>query len=481
MNKEIANRIASMKGLAGSGNILSNAIEHLENALLTLEPGDMVRTRTKTAVAAPVAYDLWYLYYNVNLMQKFYDLKDINGIAVDFRYFDFTTYLNNNLGFLSKLAGLKPLKVLTDLDKQLSVFKPGETEHSYDIVNWNYQYKNNGIYWINLMAFELRIQGLSLQYVSDQSRPGTVFGSKGFNTNPNDYVGYLAFPIGQLGVMEVVSLLQETDLEGYQFKAVDSSADYLPKAAPVLDDKDQPSLQTPPQVFPDMKIGNKILAGKNFCFGRHLIESAYLVPATPVANQNKNNSEGRTAYAPTPSLDVELWAASIKDYNEDIKPKKWMRYWIHKDSTLPVPGEFIGILTRAVAAPPHVWWFQESNPFLYAGNWVETRHFTSGIITKVTLEKDRGGATGNLYKIRVQGCEIQIAASDFLVYSVGDRVAVLKMKKASPSNVKTSSLTPMTASFTFLDETYLKESDGKKTGTNTDYIIIPITFYRKIH
>ena len=153
MNKEIANRIASMKGLAGSGNILSNAIEHLENALLTLEPGDMVRTRTKTAVAAPVAYDLWYLYYNVNLMQKFYDLKDINGIAVDFRYFDFTTYLNNNLGFLSKLAGLKPLKVLTDLDKQLSVFKPGETEHSYDIVNWNYQYKNNGIYWIKPDGF----------------------------------------------------------------------------------------------------------------------------------------------------------------------------------------------------------------------------------------------------------------------------------------------------------------------------------------
>jgi hypothetical protein len=212
-------------------------------------------------------------------------------------------------------------------------------------------------------------------------------------------------------------------------------------------------------------------AGLNYCFGRHLIESAYYKPEISIPSQNNNNSDDTSAYAPVASRDVELWASNIKDYGEDIKQKLWMRYWIHKDSTFPVPGEFIGILVRPVACPPHVWWFQESNPFLYAGNWMETRNLTSGIVMGVTLEDDRvDGRAGNLYLVSVQGCQIKIESSDFLVYSVGDRVAVLKM----------DSITPATKAFSSLDQMYLKDSNTytKTLSINDKYAIIPCTYFR---
>ena len=177
--------------------------------------------------------------------------------------------------------------------------------------------------------------------------------------------------------MEVISVLQETDLTGYKFAAVDSNGGYDPKLPAEVEDKDKPKTQSTPEMFPDMSD-----AGQNYCFGKHLIEEAYLTPDAV-------------------SRDVELFASEISGY--EVEPKFWMRYWINKDSKLPVPGEFIGILCRPVAAPPHVWWFQESAPFVYAGNWMETGTLTSGVVTVVTEEDDRddegigpGGSDGLL-------------------------------------------------------------------------------------
>jgi hypothetical protein len=458
---DVSKIIASMKGLASGSAILSKVVERASDILLTMEPGDIAGQ--SKASAAPIATDLWYLWYHQNLMQKYY--ADETG--ADVKHYDYAPYLTANLSFLSYLPGLKPLKALADLDTQFKVLEPGQREHHYDLWSLNFQYANNGIYWINTAFFELRIQDTSLQYPSD--------GSAGYKENPNDYVGYIAFQIGQLGVMEVISLFQETELSGYAFSAYASSGYYHQKE-PIsdLEDKYKPSLQNTPEIFPDMKDSNgNQLANMNYCFGRHLIEFAYYKPEIPVSQQNNSNSDGSSAYAPVAARDVELWASNIKDYGEEIKPKLWMRYWIHKDSTMPVPGEFIGILTRPVAAPPHVWWFQESSPFLYAGNWMETGNLTSGVVTEVTLEADRtDGGTGDLYKVKVQGCEIQIAASDYLRYSVGDRVAVLK----------TGSLAKADKSFASLNQTYLKDSDSytKTLVMNGLYVILPLSFYKKI-
>jgi hypothetical protein len=466
MNRdELARRIESMKGLAGSGNVLSRVIEEMSDMLRTMEPGDIAGHDKASAV--PIAYDLWYLWYNKNFLQKYYA-----NTGADFKHYNYSTYLGSMLSFLNYLTGLKPLKVYTDLEAQFNV-----NDLRFESV-WStkQQYVSNGIYWINTMFFELMQKGGGIQYPSN--------GSPRYKTNVNDYVGYFAFPIGQLGVMEVISMFQETDIRGYQFAKVDSLSTYHAKPAPgTIKVEDTPTVQSTPLMFPDMKtpLGAQ-LAGLNYCYGKHLIEDAYVVAnkITPFTKadypsvqeklvQNTLNSEDKTAYAPLPSQDLELWASNIKDYGEEIAPKKWMRWWLHKDSVMPVPGEFIGILCRPVATPPHVWWFQESAPFLYAGNWVETTYFTSGIVQEVTLEAARtDGGVGNLYKVQVQGVEILLVATDFLLYSAGDRVALMKTTTTSAK------------SFTANNQVHL-QSGTSALVINTEYIIVPITFYKIKH
>lgn len=426
--EQIGRLIASMKGLSGSSNILSYLVSKMDEFVGAMEPGDFVRSETNTMTAAPIATDVWYLYYNDNLLKKYY----IDDTGADFKHYKYAPYLASHLSFLNSLTGLKPLKVLTDLT-QLT------TDVSQSVFGKLYsaEYANNGIYWVNTTAFELCAEGQSLQYASD--------GPKGYVAN--DYVGYISFPVGQLGVMEVISLLQETELSGYPFDAVKNNSLYWPKLAPEITDDQKPKLQSTPEIFPDMKddSGNA-LAGQNYCFGTHLIESAYLV------------HDDR----------VEFLSKKMEKYPETVEPKTWMRFWIKKTDTLPVPGEFIGILTRPVACPPHVWWFQESSPFLYAGNWMETNNLTSGVVTVVTAEADRtDGGIGSLYTVKIQGCAVQVEATDFYDYKVGDRVAILKLD---------STATTPTTSFTWLNQTHLKAADEGAEKSN--YLLVPCTFFK---
>jgi hypothetical protein len=153
-------------------------------------------------------------------------------------------------------------------------------------------------------------------------------------------------------------------------------------------------------------------------------------------------------------------------------PKMWMRYWIHGDETFPIPGEFLGIICKPLALPPHVWWFQETSPLVYAGNWFETSNLTGGVVEEIVLEADReDDGIGNLYTVKVQGRPIKINASDFLPYEVGDRVGVLK--------VDTVIETPQTESFRWSYQIRLLESDEEQPFGNDEYVIIPIDFYKE--
>jgi len=408
--------IDSLKGISGSGDILGQLVKlRGGNGSLTMEPGDYVGNNK--AMAAPIGTDLWYLFGQDNFMSHYF--TEVIGDT-----YDFSTYMSENLKGLENLTGLKPLKTLRYLDDLVSskTYKYG----------WavGQEWANNGMYWINSIAFELWLKDIGFQYSSD--------GPTGFN--PNDYVGYITFPVGQLGVMEVISLIQETNVAGYKHDGKDI------KAAVAPDAEEAPVAKSPAELFPDT--GS---AGNNKCYGKHLIERGYLIPDAV-------------------KRDVELLSKEMKAYAEDVKPKMWMRYWIHKESTLPVPGEFIGILCKPVAAPPHVWWFQESNPFIYAGNWMETWNLTSGVITKVTLEEDReDDEDGNQYDIKIEGCEVTLEASDFFLYKVGDRVAVVKMDSIE---------TKATKSFTWIDqkETVFDSTDKGKIITN--YIVVPLVFYK---
>jgi hypothetical protein len=433
--EQIARIFESMKGLVGSANTSSDLMGKTEDLIAVMDIGDFVKGDIKITI--PIAADLWYLWYHDNFLEKYY----ANMSGKNFDFYDYESYLESNMDFLKKLLGLKPLKVLTDLRSQLSI---KESFFSF-VAN---QYENNGIFWVNTIAFEMWGKGKVAQYASD--------GPKGYA--PNDYVGYISFPVGQLGVMEVLSLMQETELSGYPFAGVDSNPKYLPKAAPEIKETDKPNLQSPPDMFPDAKNGQGgILAGQNYCYGKHLIESAYLVPEAV-------------------KRDVELLSKKMEKYDEDVEPKKWMRYWVHKNSTLPVPGEFIGILCRPVAIPPHVWWFQESSPFLYAGNWMETYNLTSGVVTAVKLEADRpAGSVGNEYTVKVQGCSIKIYSTDFYDYKVGDRVAIMKLDSTETA-VTNEQKEAAKKSFTWLDQDHL-DSDAVDT-VQENYILIPCTFYK---
>lgn len=431
-SEQIARILESMKGVSGSGNALGEMVEKMSSFILTMEPGDYAQDNPRRTITAPVAYDLWYLFGHDNFMSHYY--AEVNQDLKDYQ-----PYLDDCFDFLKLLPGLKPLRVLRNLEQFVG-------EQIEDLPFWEplrFQWTNNGIYWVNTAAFELWLKDLGMQYTSD--------GPKNFK--PNDYVGYLSFPVGQLGVMEVISLIQETKIAGYTFAGCESpsSSGYEPKLPVVLEDKDKPSLQSTPEMFPDMKD-----AGQNYCYGKHLIESAYLVPE-------------EAAQEPAVNRDVELLSSPMEKYIEDVKPKFWMRYWIHKESTLPVPGEFIGILCRPVACPPHVWWFQESSPFLYAGNWMETGNLTSGKVLEVKKEADRpAGSIGDEYLVLIQGCMVTIYPTDFFTYEVGERVAILKLD---------STATKAEKSFTWLDQVTFKDTD--ENTVKEKYIIIPATFYIK--
>jgi hypothetical protein len=446
--------VNGLKGITGTGTHLERVFNNLSDYNLIFEPGDFAGKSTNQYGAAPLSSDVWYLWSACNMMALYYD-------GIDGDHYDYSTYLNENLSFLSTLPGLKPLKVLRNLEQLVSseAYTPNSSNGIYD--QFTTEWANNGVYWINTLAFENWTKDIGYQYPSD--------GPKDFKAN--EYVGYISFPIGQLGIMETISLILETKINGYEFSGGESPStsgykNSIPVTAGNLTAAETPSTQPSGiLIFPDMKTaeGGK-LAGENYCYGKHLIESGYLVPKEATASNADDPFEKDIAPV---SRDLELFSTPMAKYTEDVGPKKWMRYWIHKENTFLVPGEFVGILTRALSCAPHVWWFQESNPFLYAGNWIETKSFSSGEITEVTLEAERpSGSVGNEYKVKIQGCEVIAYSTDFFTYAVGERVAI----------IKTNNLDRANKSFTWIDQVHLKSTD--KGQVQDQYIIAPITYYK---
>lgn len=459
----IAERLlSSLKGISGSGRLFGAASVAFKK--LMLEPGDYAfGGLSPVKLAAPLAYDLWYINNDVNLVHH-----------ID-PHMDSEDYVDENLKFLEdKLNSLKPLKAMTvdalknyaEVTGELArppvvpnygwVAQRGmpnqplpdpdmdmDQLHAYveSLVAWakangdiqkaeqrdfrlvKDHWANEGAYFIQVMVFEMCQKGTAFAFDSN--------GPKGYSKE--NFVGHITFPVGQLGIMEVVSMFQETELEVDDF---------------VLTDEEKPVSIEEPEMLPPMEH-----AGENRSFGKHLIESGYLVP-----------DDVREV--------VELMASCVvkeSDYTKDVAPKTWTRLWIKKDDKYPVPGEFVGILVKPLSVPPHVWWFQESTPFLYAGNWVETQNLTSGVVTMVTLEAARtDGGVGDEYWVKVNGIEFIAYASDFRQYAVDDRVAVLK---------RWTTIAGAERSFTWKDQ-----RDGthpEKNQVSLEFVIMPITFYKE--
>ena len=410
--KQLEGIVNSLKGVQGTGRMLGAMAEIMNklNANTMLEPGDFVGSKKSPIhMAAPLAYDLWYLFNDVNLVHH------IDPHA------DSEQFVSENLKFLDDyLDGLKPMKAMTVDDMR------NDAIYEYAISTWKDNWKNEGAYFIQVMAYEMCQNGTPFAF--DSAGP--------IGINKSDFIGHVTFPVGQLGVMEVVSMFQETELEADGFELQEDEKPVI------LGDDEQ-------QMFPPMEH-----AGEGWSFGKYLVANyGYIVP---------DDMAGQVELMATCSI-------TEKDYTKDIKPKSWTRLWIKKTDVFPVPGEFIGILCKPLSVPPHVWWFQESTPFLYAGNWVETQNLTSGVITMVTLESARtDGGIGDEYWVKINGIEIIAYASDFRRYEVDDRVAVLKRWTISSKADR---------SFTWKDQ-----RDGThpvKNQVSLEFVILPITFYVK--
>ena len=282
--------------------------------------------------------------------------------------------------------------------------------------NW----RNKGVYYIELSPYEFWNARHGMQYASDGPTD---------KSGINNFVGYFTFPIGQLGVMEIFSIVQETELVNNHD----------------IDAGDMPISKIPAEMFPPREG-----TAYNKCYGTHIIESGYLIPGG-----KKTKVEYLSSPIPT------------NDHPHDER-MGWFRYWFEKDDVVPVPGEFIGVLVKPFAIPPHVWWFQESSPFVYAGHWMETLYNTSGIITEVIEVKAHGlDYVTNLYRVKVHGFEIIVAPSDFFPYQVNDRVGI----------VKKDNLGRAEKSFTWKDiEVYGKAEEGSYTPVE-GLVIAPLEFY----
>jgi len=231
-------------------------------------------------------------------------------------------------------------------------------------------------YTVKEARYEVMQTGGSINYASNRPKQNTC-----------DYVGYIAFPVGPLGVMFNISLTTESSL----------SRGTSGRMKPV--DYENGTVQGG-ELLPPFEVSRSEVAGEKLMSKGYLVED---------------------------DIRVELFAEDF-DGLDNPPLHQWLRYWITEGNTEIVPGEFVGMLCRPW--PLHCWWFQETSPFLYSGHWLETEFYTSGIVKEVqVIDEDftpGDGEVGNRYKIWVKNEEIIVKSSDFLEYEVDERVGLLK-------------------------------------------------------
>jgi len=117
-------------------------------------------------------------------------------------------------------------------------------------------------------------------------------------------------------------------------------------------------------------------------------------------------------------------ASQVAGVPKPQNPHWWLRYFIteNKEIKWPVPGEFLGLGVRIFPNLP--WGSQESNPFLFSGNWMDTVYYSSGRIKEI-IEPD---VFKDYYRYKIQRRHQteEITPTDFFNYEEGKRATILK-------------------------------------------------------
>jgi hypothetical protein len=254
----------------------------------------------------------------------------------------------------------------------------------------------------------------------------TILNGKGFKDYseglPEGSVGFLAFPVGQLGVMEIVSLIGEsvTEADDFSIGAQEAIVEAGEMMAPVHHNR-------------------------GYCVGEHLIEGGYLVQAKDGIDR------------------VELMPEDFIG-QESVEPHRWLRYWLMPEDTFPVPGEFVALLAKSELF--HVFWFQETQPLVYSGQFFENEYYTSGIVQEVIEPDDESEEETNIYRVFVRGYEMWLRPTDFFLYAVDDRVAIVKETLELVDNMDWT-----------LIESFKNNESSSGGSPDEDWYIAPVSFY----
>lgn len=495
--------LRSARSIPGGANIIGDLIERIrtirESVGLDVDHilavgfqnvDDGTGKNLQVGLGAPIDYDIWYLFYagNIILNSKPTEYSDEEWIeeVVSNRMYNFITEIDSSriLRPLKqpKQAEAKTFSISSGGTAQgFSGMVPSESISSDVTTDWQYAIKE--------ARFEVMVKptgGSVFTAVNDPkmwniidephwpsksgsgdssvSPPSPMYGVK----TPDDdaYVGYIAFPVGPVGVMWRISLASESSLSGNGVRNV-YPADY---ESAVVEGK---------QLLPPFDLQ------RDKAPGEPLVSKGYLVEDDSV---------------------VELTAEPF-DTIDNPAMHGWMRYWIRKDNQVFWPGELVVLLCRPW--PLHCWWFQESAPLIYSGNWIETEFYTSGVV-KCVLEMwtdpdedppsigktDESGyydstewdftAGAKLYVVWVKNEEIIVSSSDFLEYEVGERVGLLKCVRDGNETTHTSSVGAVTAisgtsdkfSWESLKWFRIEKKDSRDKDMFTlEWVIVPVAFF----
>jgi len=447
MSGSLSNRLVQLFRMA-------NETKGFTYAPIAVDPGDYIRIGDDgtpgLALSLPIAYDVWYLWKTVNVLS---DNEEDQLL--------FAQLVLDPL--LTRLGGITPIRMVP---KEMLAPDPNSL-FPIDPPDLTF-FQDNGFYFVKEMRFETFIKDRSPEYPSPGPQKIIEDGKDKQGMGQGDvYAGYLAFPVGSLGVMETISFVCDSLLDGIEKDGQEYDGTY------------------------DAVSGNGLLppvesqAGQ--CKGLKLYEKAYL----------------RTC------IDVEYPAAEMQGH-DFIAPHNWLRLWLDKENTYPIPGEFVGITVKPLAVPPHCWWFQETSPLLYSGNWFETDYYTSGIVLAVIKNTDEGQyeasevsdeysqrtgygdyivsvgdefllpGIGNIYKVRVKDQDLYLKSTDFKEYKINERVAIVKGAGININNFNWTQLTPgkmIPGETVDSRQDYDLIMSGQVFEINSTWVVAPITFY----
>lgn len=153
-------------------------------------------------------------------------------------------------------------------------------------------------------------------------------------------------------------------------------------------------------------------------------------------------------------LDEKQVETLANDLAGEPKPEGlhwWVRINLREDQKYPMPGEFLALACRQWCTLP--WGEQESSPFLFSGNWMDTIFYTGGTIKSIDDSGDYPK-----YKVEWRKHLITVHPTDFAEYQVGDRVTILK---EAPSD----------------KQSQLWKDDDAETPSEDKWVIAPLMFY----